>query len=127
MRTRYTYLGESTIEIVVDGESIDVNVLPSPDKEEDYEVVAVSPAPAPVLATQLLAAEQVVVPTVTKKKRTLMGFIRATWFIAFTMAGEALTYGLNNLTTLNLPPGTATAIGAVGYGLKKAVFPDTIV
>jgi len=66
-----------------------------------------------------------VAPIPTKKRRTLWGIIRAGWFVLFTVAGESLTYALNNLTSLNLPPGTATAIGAVGYGLKKGIWPDT--
>jgi hypothetical protein len=61
----------------------------------------------------------------TKKKRTLWGIVRAGWFVVFTVLGEALTYALNNLTSFNLPPGTATALGAVGYGLKRGLWPDT--
>jgi hypothetical protein len=54
-----------------------------------------------------------------------MGLVRSVWFVLFTVGGEALTYGLNNLTSFNLPPGTATAIGAVGYGVKRAIWPGT--
>jgi hypothetical protein len=62
----------------------------------------------------------------SKKRRTLMGLIRAGWTLLFTVGGEALVYGLNNLTTLNLPPGIGLAAGAAGYGLKKALYPDTM-
>lgn len=123
MKTRFTYLDGFVFEFVDDGEYREYNVLVSPEK--DAEVVVepvVEPVAQSLLATPAPVAEP---PAPTKKKRTLMGFIRATWFIVFTAAGEALTYGLNNLTTFNLPPGTATAIGAVGYGVKKAVFPDS--
>jgi hypothetical protein len=54
-----------------------------------------------------------------------MGVIRSGWFVVFTVAGEGLTYGLSHLTDLNLPPGTATAIGAAGYGIKRALWPNT--
>ena len=129
MKTRFTFIGEYVFEFVDDGEYREYNVLVRPDKEEDYEVVAVSPGiPEPVVSSLLAAPTPVVEPVPpTKKRRTLMGFIRATWFVVFTMAGEALTYGLNNLTSFNLPPGTATAIGAVGYGLKRAAWPDSTV
>ena len=127
MKTRFTYIDDFVFEFVDDGDYREYNVLKRPDEEKDYEVVAVSPGvPEPVVSSLLASPAPVVEPPPpTKKKRTLMGFIRATWFVVFTMAGEALTYGLNNLTSFNLPIGTATAIGAVGCGLKKAVFPDS--
>ena len=172
MKTRYTYLGETTIEVVIDGDCVEVNLLPSgpadvpavpaylpppepapvaaplelcaaapePDpaaEEEALQLAASSRRPKrppdapvepqePVLAAPLpeavvCAAE----PAPTKKRRTLWGAIRATWFVVFTIVGESLTYALNNLTSFNLPPGTATAIGAVGYGVKRGIWPDT--
>ena len=142
--TRYTWLGDNTIEVVVGvkdgGTSIDVNVLPTTGTEP--AATAASPlAPAPqreaVVAASLVeppsapdpgeaeAEMTLAAAPYSKKRRTLMGVIRATWFVAFTASGEALTYALNQLTTLNLPPGTATAIGAVGYGVKRAIWPTT--
>jgi hypothetical protein len=121
VKTRYTLLGDTTVEVVVDGESIEVNILPAPalgDAPENHPVQELSspePEPAPEPEAPL-----------TKKKRTLMGVIRASWFVIFSAVGEALTYALNNLTTLNLPPGTATGIGAVGYGVKRAFWPNTV-
>jgi hypothetical protein len=142
--TRYTWLGDNTIEVVVDvkdgNASIDVNVLPTAGTElaataapplapipPDEAVVAASlvePSPAPVLG-EAEAEMTLAAAPYSKKRLGLMGFIRATWFVVFTASGEALTYALNQLTTLNLPPGTATAIGAVGYGVKRAIWPTT--
>ena len=122
MRTRYTYLGESTIEIVVDGECVEVNMLPPGPVPAPAPAPSLPPDPAPVAAPLELCAAA---PAPTKKRRTLWGVIRAGWFVGFTAVGEALTYALNNLTSLDLPPGTATAIGAVGYGVKRAIWPTT--
>ena len=122
MRTRYTYLGETAIEIVVDGDSVEVNLLPPGPVPAPDPAYSPPPDPALVAAPLELCAAA---PTPTKKRRTIWGVIRAGWFVVFTAAGEALTYALNNLTSLNLPPGTATAIGAVGYGLKRGLWPGT--
>jgi len=137
VRTRYNYLGETTIEVVIDGDSVEVNLLPpEPVTAPSSPALLLPPDPAlvaapvrpqeailaaPLTEAAVCAAE----PPPTKKRRTVWGVIRAGWFVIFTAAGEALTYGLNNLTTLNLPPGTATAIGAVGYGLKRGLWPGT--
>jgi len=143
--TRYTWLGDNTIEVVVDvkdgNASIDVNVLPTAGTElaataapplapipPDEAVVAASlvepsPAPDPVedgIVTTLAAA-----PAPTPRQRTSKGVIRAVWTAVFSFGGEALVYGLNNLTALNLPPGVGLAVGAVGYGAKAAIFPNT--
>jgi hypothetical protein len=129
MNQRFTYVGDTVIEFVVDGENLTVNVLPNllpPESVDTPAAPAYLPAPDPApVAAPLPEPILCAVEAPTKKKRTLWGVIRAGWFILFTVAGEALTYGLNNLTTLNLPPGTATAVGAVGYGMKKALWPDT--
>jgi hypothetical protein len=61
----------------------------------------------------------------TPGQRTSKGVIRAMWTAAFSFGGEALVYGLNNLTALNLPPGLGLAVGAVGYGAKAAIFPNS--
>jgi hypothetical protein len=122
MRTRYSYLGETTIEVVIDGDCVEVNLLPPGPVPAPAPALLLTPDPVPVAAPLELCASA---PAPTKKRRTVWGVIRAGWFVAFTAAGEALTYALNNLTSLNLPPGTATAIGAVGYGLKRGLWPDT--
>ena len=138
MRSRFTYIGTSVIEVIVNGDSLTWNVLtPDPAAAAPVPPLEASPtpesSPVPAAAPELPPApvcdtvvdEMTLAAAPTKKKRTLWGVIRAGWFVVFTVAGEALTYALNNLTSFNLPPGTATAIGAVGYGLKKAVFPNT--
>jgi hypothetical protein len=117
--TRYLVIGETGIEFVTrisgDSTSISVNVLPPEPKLEQPEPIA------KVEPEALLCAA----PPVTKKQRTFKGLIRAMWTAVFSFGGEALVYGLNNLTALNLPPGVGLAIGAVGYGAKAAIFPST--
>ena len=127
--TTYSYIGDGTvvefITTVSGGDTtLTVNLLP-PASVDLPAAPAYLPAPDPALVAAPLEL-CAMAPAPTKKRRTLWGVIRAGWFVIFTAAGEALTYALNNLTTLNLPPGTATAIGAVGYGLKKGLWPDTI-
>ena len=138
MKSRFTYIGDSVIEVIVNGESLTWNVL------QDAAAAPVAPPraalppeypPVPAAAPELPPApipdevgdSMTLAAAPTKKKRTVWGVIRAAWFIIFTAVGEGLTYLLNNLTTLNLPPGTATAIGAVGYGLKRGIWPDSTI
>jgi len=118
--TRYTACEGAVVEFVTelsDGDiALTVNVLPIapppplPPSEESSPETTLAAAP---------------VPPLTKKARTLKGVIRAMWTAVFSFGGEALVYGLNNLTSLNLPPGVGLAIGAAGYGLKAAAFPNS--
>jgi len=123
--TKYLIIGETSVELVTtvsDGDTtLTVNVLP-PEPAPPLDEVAA--AAAPLLAAPL-GEPVAAAPAPTKKRRTLMGVIRAGWFVVFSFVGEALTYALNNITSLNLPPGTATAIGAAGYGVKRALWPNT--
>jgi hypothetical protein len=119
VRTRYTYLGDTTIEIVVDGETIDVNLLPAEPSP------APDPGPAVDESAPLAAPLQLTAATYTKKRRGLMGLIRTGWFYLFTVLGAAVDYGIAKLTDWGLPPGTATLIGGALYGLKRAFWPDT--
>lgn len=125
MIQRFTYLGNVTIEHVRDGDSEEWNVYP----QEPELPPAPEPGEAGFDATQVAAPlgdlPLCAAPVYTKKRRSLMGTIRAGWFVIFTGVGEGLTYALNNLTTLNLPPGTATITGAVLAGTKRALWPDT--
>ena len=102
-------------------------VAPPPEASplESPPVPAAAPEPSPAPVCDTVVDEMTLAAAPTKRRRTLWGFIRGAWFVLFTVVGEALTYALNNLTALNLPPGTATAIGAVGYGLKRGLWPDT--
>jgi len=122
LRARYTYLGETTIEVVIDGESVEVNMLPpGPVTAPSSPALLLPPDPAPVAAPLELCAPM---PAPTLKRRTLMGVIRAGKTILFTVGGEAIVYVTNNLTSLNLPPGLGLALGAAAYGVQKAIKPD---
>ena len=141
--TRYTWLGDNTIEVVVGvkdgGTSIDVNVLPTAGTElaaaaapplapipPDEAVVAASlvePSPAPVLGEA--EAEMTLAAAPTPGQRVQKGGIRAMWTGVFSAGGVALVYALDNLTALNLSPAIGLAVGALGYGAKAAIFPNT--
>jgi hypothetical protein len=96
---------------------IRVTVLPATPPVATQEPVLATPEPD---EGQCMAA-----PAPTPKQRTAKGLIRTMWTAVFSFGGEALVYGLNNLTALNLPPGVGLAIGAAGYGLKAAAFPNS--
>lgn len=126
-KVRMTFVVDGVIR---DGEyEFPVDFVPSflSPKQEDAPAVEEVTTPEAPLVAQPLGEPLCSIPIPSKKKRTLMGTIRAGWFVGFTAIGESLTYALNNLTNLNLPPGTATAIGALGYGIKKALWPDSLV
>jgi hypothetical protein len=124
-----TYGGSETMDITV-------NVLPAepaPGDTPHPDAMQLGQAPTetaplaasveplePVSAPSVLAAA----PAPTKKRRALMGVIRATKTLAFTVGGEALVYVTNNLAGLNLPPGLGLAVGAAAYGVNKAIKPD---
>jgi hypothetical protein len=127
--TTFRYLGNGFVfeHVKYDDGSVTYNlmpdvVLPPADPPVEPPVAALEP----VLATPVPAETQcAAAPAPSKKKRTLMGVIRAAWFIVFTGAGAVVDYGIANLTDLPLPPGTATLIGGVLYGAKRAIWPST--
>jgi len=121
VRTRYTYLGETAIEIVVDGDTVEVNLLPPGPVPAPDPAYSPPPDPALVAAPLELCAAA---PAPTLKRRGLMGVIRATKTILFTVGGEAIVYAANNLAGLNLPPGLGLVVGATAYGVQKAIKPD---
>ena len=131
MIQRFTYLGSVTIEHVKDGDSESWNVYPlEPEPKslppESVELPAapallLPPDPALVAAPLEMCAPA---PAPTLKRRGLMGVIRATKTILFTVGGEALVYAANNLAGLNLPPGLGLVVGATAYGVQKAIKPD---
>lgn len=97
-----------------------------PDEVEPQSALALedAAAAAPLVAapiSEVVAAA----PPYTKKQRTFMGAVRATWVVVFSVTGEGITYVANNLGGLSLPPGTGIAVGAVVYGAKRAIWPDT--
>jgi hypothetical protein len=127
---RYLSLDGITVEVNVEGEikSLDVRTLPAGEASSDPLASDVAQQPGQVPVDTPLAAPLelcAAAPAPTKKQRTLKGLVRAMWTAVFSFGGEALVYGLNNLTALNLPPGMGLAIGAVGYGAKAAIFPNT--
>jgi hypothetical protein len=138
--THYVHIGDGTVvEFVTtyagDDTTIWVNVLPpasEPDTVGPESARVAAPADMaeraqePILATPVPAETQcAAAPAPSKKRRTLMGVIRAVWFCVFTGAGAVVDYGIANLTDLPLPPGTATLIGGVLYGAKRAIWPST--
>ena len=147
VRTTYSYIGDGTvvefITTVTDGDTtLTVNVLPPetvaapapPVPPEEPPLLLEEPPPASVPdevvdETALTAAplpEPVPTkPPYTKKQRTFMGVVRSSWVVVFSVTGEGVTYAADNLAGLSLPPGTGIAVGAVLYGLKRGVFPDT--
>ena len=120
MKVRYTLLGDTTVEVVVDGDSLEVNVLPA-DSSPPADSQTVNTPPAGITPPQWLMVSAPVTP---KKHRGLSAFIRGAWTLIFGVAGEAAVYVLDNLGILNLPPGAGVALGAVLYSIKKYVRPD---
>ena len=91
----------------------------SPDanaSESDLGAISAPPVPEP-LSGPMQAP-------LTRKRRTLMGAIRAMWTFIFGFIGEAAVYVLDQLDVLNLPPGTGVALGAVLYGVKRYAKPE---
>jgi hypothetical protein len=64
-------------------------------------------------------------PGPTKKARTIMGLIRSMWTVLLVFAGAGITWGVDNILAVGLPPWTALLIGASLYGVKRAIWPDT--
>jgi len=129
----FTYLPEGfTLECVryEDG-TVRFNLMPDPAAAAPVpQIEAASPPesapePSPASALDAIEAPMTLATAPTKKQRTFKGLVRAMWTAVFSFGGEALVYGLNNLTALNLPPGVGLAIGAAGYGLKAAAFPNS--
>jgi len=128
---RFTYLGSVTIEHVLDGDSESWNVYPLEPEQKSLPPASVD-SPAALAYTPALDPASVAAPlelcaaaaAPTLKRRTLMGVIRTTKTILFTIGGEALVYAANNLAGLNLPPGLGLVVGATAYGVQKAIKPD---
>jgi len=126
--TTYSYIGDGTVvEFVTtfsNGDTtLTVNVLP-PEPVDLPAAPAYSPPPDPALVAaplELCAAA----PAPTPGQRVQKGGIRAMWTGIFSAGGVALVYALDNITALNLSPAIGLAVGAVGYGAKAAIFPNT--
>jgi hypothetical protein len=138
MKTRYTYLGDSTIEVVVDGEEVQVNILPvtnSPQLETSEEALDAESASAPDGSITQSSGVQLPPPlpleAAVKPQRGLHALVRAMWSAVFYLLGVAaagLVYVQDKVDQLGLPTWVAVAVGAVvsalGYGLKKYYKPD---
>lgn len=123
MNQRFTYLGDTVVEVVIDGGSVTWSVLPpAPGDVPAVSAPLLPPDPAPVAAPLELCAAA---PAPTPRQRASKGGIRAMWTGVFSAGGVALVYALDNITALNLSPAIGLAVGAVGYGLKAAAFPNT--
>ena len=123
MIQRFTYLGSVTIEHVKDGDREEWNVNPLAPEEPPSAPELFMEEPQPTLLAAPLELCAVEVPTL--KKRTSKGVIRALWTGVFSAGGVGLVYALDNITQLNLSPAIGLAVGAVGYGAKAAIFPNT--
>jgi hypothetical protein len=140
LKSRFTYIGSSVIEVVVNGDSLTWNVL-APDlaaaapaalleaapPPESLPVPAAAPEPEPSSVPTLGTAESsmTLAAAPTAKQRTSKGVIRTMWTAIFSAGGVGLVYALDNLTALNLSPAIGLAVGAVGYGAKAAIFPNS--
>ena len=127
--THLTAFGDATVEFttIVDGAGdtdLTVNVLPSGPTLSLSSPVEVMPDPVPTAEDMPGEITLAAAPPLTKKRRTLMGVIRAGYMLIFGVGGEAIIYAVDNLAGLDLPPGLGLALGAVGYGLKRAIKPD---
>lgn len=142
----YTYLGEFVHEQVttVDGEEISIvtNVLPSTGtpvlppantgsaSSEEFAGVPVAEPLGEVVSREQIALEcQVEAPSKKSVGKNVAAFIRGTWTFLIALFVESGGYLLENLTSLNIPHGYATFVGAALqgaiYATKKRVFPDT--
>ena len=62
--------------------------------------------------------------TYSAKQRTVMGAIRAMWTAVLPGVGFALTAVIDQYTALDVPMWVGIVIGAVAYGVKRALLPD---
>jgi hypothetical protein len=130
MKTSFTYLADTIIEVIVDGDSVTWNVLPSVAAQEPVlatPTLAATPEPSSAPDPGMAEVPMTLAAAPTKKRRTLMGAIRGAWFIIFTFAGEAVQYGIDNLTGLSLPPKTGMVVGASLYAAKRAIWPNSVI
>ena len=62
--------------------------------------------------------------TYTPKQRTVMGVVRAMWTAVLPGIGFALTAVVDQYTALDVPMWAGIVVGAVAYGVKRAIWPD---
>jgi hypothetical protein len=131
VKTSFTYLADTVIEFVIDGDVMHVNVLPNAANVGPMSANVPAAAQEPVLATPvpdegLCAAAA---PAKRSVGKNVAAFIRGTWTFLIAIFVEGGTYLVNNLTSLHIPPGFAIGGGALLqgaiYATKKRAFPDT--
>ena len=104
MRTRYTYLGATTVEVVIDGESVEVNLLPPESVElPAAPALLLPPDPALVAAPLEMCAAA---PAPTKKERGVMASIRAMWVWVLGLLAALATFAVDTIASLGLPEGS---------------------
>jgi hypothetical protein len=130
VKSRFTYIGATVIEVTIDGDSVTWNVLPAEQVPDESSVSdAELPQPEQDSAEVLLAASS---PTKTKRSvgKNIAAFIRGTWTFLIAIFVEGGTYLVSNMTSLHIPPGLAIGGGALLqgaiYATKKRAFPDTV-
>lgn len=125
MRTRFFYEGDTVVEIIRDGEDVDVVIRPATPEVTDDTL------PTDIQPLQVAQPLQPIVPDEPPKRRGLKAFIRGMWTFLIAMFVEGGSYLVNNLTAINLPPGLGLVAGAglqgAIYGAKKFVAPDTLI
>jgi hypothetical protein len=123
VRTRFKYEGDVVVEIIRDGEDVDVVVRPQ-EATDDTLSTDVQPL-------QVAEPLQPIVHEEPKQRRGLKAFIRGMWTFLIAVFVEGGSYLVNNLTAINLPPGLGLVAGAglqgVIYGAKKFVAPDSLI
>lgn len=139
MRTRYSYLGETTIEVVIDGQSVDVNILPAAAAALAEVPVAAPAAPPDIgaAAAGLLLASPLGEPVVAAPPPHGRGFYAILRFLYTSLAcilgmiGAGAKYLLDHLNDLSDINWTVVGIALAGallagvlYGLKKYFRPD---
>jgi hypothetical protein len=136
LKTSFTYFGDYIIETHVDGDEVHYNMI-----KNEWATPQATPLQDTTLQTNLILSAEAPVDemkgnddmkaSAEKPRRGLHAFIRGAWTFTFAAMGEGLTYLVNNTTSLNLPPGVGTAVGAgaagLAYGIKKYVAPDTVI
>jgi len=155
VRTRWTWLGGvavDAIEIVQDGDGIEVNILPaspitcppgdaSPGAEAPLPADPVVERPADIVTGDAQSPQDALAaPLATGApsygargdysagQRVKMGVVRGTWVQVFGLAGTGIVYAANNAAGLGLPTYGVFLVGlgsaGVGYAVKRGLLPD---
>lgn len=127
MKVRYTYVGETAVEVVVDDDGIQVNLLPpEPVAPLAEEAAAAGPPLAASPGDPVVAA-----PPRSRGFAAVLRFIYTSLACLLGMIGAGAKYLLDHLNDLSDINWTVVIIAVVGsllagllYGLKKYFRPD---